>query len=98
MLAPPDRLVALLEVVEAAVLRIRDTASRGAAAASGEPRRDLFEIAALSDAIHNLPALLRRYEDWDERRFRDVSLASYDRDWGAHSGLRLAEVYDRERD
>jgi hypothetical protein len=70
-LGPPDKLEGYLEFIYRVMLTAR---VMGWQAASPE------QIADLIDAVHNLPVLLRRWDVFDEKRFRD-HLAIYDEEW-----------------
>ena len=57
-------------------------------------RRRQEQIAALMDAIHNLPHLLNDWERCDQKMLRQ-SLLAYDEDWADAGGVRLSAVYDK---
>jgi hypothetical protein len=50
-------------------------------------------LADLADAVHNLPDLLRRWEDVDEPLLRGM-LADFDQKWGHKSTCRLLVAYE----
>jgi hypothetical protein len=95
MIAPEPKFTALLEVIYRASLRARDLGYGGKTLPVEQRGPALLEVADLMDTIHNIPACLASYEDWDEEFFRDSFLAVYDKKWGANSGLRLTGIYDQ---
>ena len=54
---------------------------------------DSNRLAALADAVHNLPDLLRRWEEVDEPLLREM-LADFDKKWGHKSSCRLLRSYE----
>lgn len=50
-------------------------------------------LADLADAVHNLPDLVRRWEDVDEPLLRGM-LADFDEKWGHTSTYRLLVAYE----
>ncbi|MGD0901136.1 MAG: hypothetical protein ABR915_25180 [Thermoguttaceae bacterium] len=70
-LGPPDELERYLEFIYRVMLTAR---VMGWQAAPAE------QIADLMDAVHNLPVLLRRWDDFDKGLFRE-HVAEYDKKW-----------------
>jgi hypothetical protein len=50
-------------------------------------------VAALADAVHNIPGLLQSWETVDERLLRGM-LAQFDARWGAMASCQLLAAYD----
>lgn len=73
MLAPEPHLSACLHILYFATLEARAISWR-----SGDPK----QVAALMDAVHNIPVLLQRWEICDEKLLVST-LDDYDRAWGA---------------
>jgi hypothetical protein len=88
--APEKKLAACLEVLHWATLRFRllgHSGETGGLAPSVAP-----EVAAIADAVHNLPYLAQHWETCDEELLRGM-LADCDERYP--SKPRLLEVYDR---
>lgn len=56
-------------------------------------KKDPDRIAALMDAVHNIPHLLKNWERCDQKLLRDF-LLDYDNKWCNDDGIRLTSVYD----
>ena len=83
-IAPEPFRTACLEVLRYATLE-----ARALAWGKKEPE----QIAALMDAVHNIPHFLANWERCDQKLLRDF-LLEYDDKWCQAGGIRLAEVYD----
>lgn len=92
-IAPDSYLSACLVVVHEALLRARYIARHHDENVGFND--DAAEIAALMDAVHNLPSLLAEWENCDVSRLRD-DLAHYDHVFGAKSRLELLKVLEGE--
>jgi hypothetical protein len=62
-------------------------------AESGLSSDESNRLADLADSVHNLPDLVRRWEDVDEKQLRGM-LADFDWKWGSKSTLRLLTTYE----
>lgn len=93
--APEPYLSACLRVLYSATIEARALAWDGldASLTSTEVQR----LAALMDAVHNLPLLITRWETCDEALLRRM-LADYDAKWGDVSRTRLLAVYESVSD
>jgi hypothetical protein len=92
-MAPEPFLSACLEVLYAAALEARLIGYAGSQ--NGLSVEDSNRLADLADAVHNIPDLLRSWEDVDEGLLRAM-LADFDRKWGEKSTLRLLVAYERQ--
>lgn len=88
MFAPDPKLAACLEVLYRAALDARGMGWTGSR--EGLDRDAAKRLAALMDAVHNIPALAADWERFDEQLLRDT-LGDYDK---RHGGSLLAS-YDR---
>jgi hypothetical protein len=88
-LAPAPQLAACLEVLYRASIAARMMGYEGHA--DGLSPRQADQLAALMDAVHELPHLAGAWERCDEALLRGT-LEAYDMQWGAG----LLEVYDRK--
>jgi hypothetical protein len=90
-LAPEPYLSACLRVLYVATLEARLIGYGGAE--RGLSSEESNRLADLADAVHNLPDLVRRWEDVDEKLLRDM-LADFDQKWGSKSHFRLLATYE----
>jgi hypothetical protein len=90
-LAPEPYLSACLRVLYVAALEARLIGYAGAK--SGLSADESQRLADLADATHNIPDLLRRWEEVNESLLRGM-LADFDRRWGAKSTCRLLVTYE----
>ena len=90
-LAPEPYLSACLRVLYVATLEARLIGYGGHE--RGLSPDDSDRLADLADAVHNLPDLVRRWEEVDERILRGM-LEDYDKKWGHRSTCRLLVAYD----
>ncbi len=63
-LPPPAKLAACLAALERAAIRLRLLGYRGEV--DGLPASASAEVAALADAVHNLPRLIQHWDTCDE--------------------------------
>lgn len=91
-LAPEPYLSACLETVYFAVTQARHMGVTGRR--SGIAVGDAARLDELMDAIHNLPRLVRRWENVDEERIRAV-LADFDAKWAQVTSFELLPIYQR---
>jgi hypothetical protein len=88
--APEPYLAACLRVLYVAVLEARLIGYAGSEhGLSSESNR----LADLADAVHNVPDLVRRWEEVNERLLRGM-LADFDKKWGHKSTCRLLVAYE----
>jgi hypothetical protein len=80
-----------LRVLYAATLEARLIGYAGAE--GGLSAEESLRLADLADAVHNVPDLLRRWEDVDESLLRGM-LADFDVKWGHKSTCRLLVTYE----
>lgn len=69
-LPPPQKLAACLAALECAVIRLRLLGYAGEK--EGMASRDAAEVAALADAVHNLPYLIQHWDTCDEELLRGM--------------------------
>ena len=91
-LAPEPYLSACLEVLQHATIHARLIAYGGHEAGLTAEQSDC--LADLMDAVHNIPDLLNRWEECDERLLRSF-LQTFDDKWHRHTGARLLITYLR---
>jgi|SRR6516162_4482632 hypothetical protein len=89
--APEPFLAACLEVLRVATLEARLIGYAGSK--HGLSVEESNRLADLTDAVHNLPELLRRWEDVNEPLLRAM-LADFDKKWGPKSTFRLLVAYE----
>jgi hypothetical protein len=89
-LPPPQKLAACLAALERAVLRLRLLGYAGEKEGMAAP--DAAEVAALADAVHNLPHLIQHWDTCDEELLRGML---HDCDNRFPSGGRLLVAYER---
>lgn len=89
-LAPPQKLVACMEVLYHAALRLRVLGYLGEQ--TGLSLAAASEVAAIADAVHNLPRLVQSWETCDEQLLRSMLGAC---DARYPSEVPLLEAYDR---
>lgn len=87
--APPKKLAACFEVLYRATIRLRLLGYSGEV--DGLSPAAASEIAALADAVHNLPRLAQNWESCDEELLRAML---DDCDQRFPYAPRLLEVYD----
>lgn len=90
------RRAALCAVLREAILHARGIAGGRWPRPVGEEGSREGELAALMQAIHNIPMFLSDLKGWDDTFFRDYSLRDYDDEWAKRSGLCLTKIYDAE--
>jgi hypothetical protein len=90
-LAPSPKLEACLEVLYRASVEARLLGYEGHG--SGLPPENCDRLAALMDAVHNIPHLILQWERCDEALLRGM-LRDYDARWGAG----LLDTYERRID
>ena len=90
-LAPEPYLSACLRALYVATLEARLIGYGGHE--RGLSAEDSDRLADLADAVHNLPDLVRRWEDVDEPLLRGM-LGEYDKKWGHRSTCRLLVAYE----
>ena len=93
-IAPEPFRSACLEVIYQAALEARALAWGNLRLGKRLSRRRQEQVAALMDAIHNIPHLLNDWERCDQQWLRQ-SLLAYDEKWAATDGVRLSMVYDQ---
>jgi hypothetical protein len=86
MIAPEPYLSACMRVVYRALLHARLMGWSGSV--------DSKHLADLMDAVHNIPDLVRHWEDCDTERMR-AFLKNYEETWLARGGLPLCEIFDQ---
>jgi hypothetical protein len=89
-LAPPQKLVSCLKALYHATVRLRDLGYSGEQ--TGLSPAAASEVAAIADAVHNLPYLVQNWETCDEQLLRSMlgdCDARYPSRWS------LLEAYDR---
>jgi len=91
-LAPEPFRTACLEVIYHATVQARYIAWENHHFLTRLSKAGQSQIAALMDAIHNLPHLLNDWEKCDESWLRK-SLEEYDHKWAKRGGIRLSEIY-----
>jgi len=91
-LAPEPHLSACLEVLRRATIDARLIAYEGHDVGLNAKQSDC--LADLMDAVHNIPDLVRRWEDCDERLLRS-SLEAFDEKWRDETTVSLLETYVR---
>jgi hypothetical protein len=69
-LPPPQKLAACLAALECAAIRLRLLGYAGEK--EGMPPRDASEVAALADAVHNLPHLIQHWDTCNEELLRGM--------------------------
>jgi hypothetical protein len=89
--APEPFFTACLRVLYSAVLEARLIGYAGTE--DGLSAEESKRLADLADAVHNLPDLLRRWEEVNEPLLRGM-LADFDRKWGRKSKCRLLVAYE----
>jgi hypothetical protein len=89
-LAPEPYLSACLEVLRKATIHARLIGYAGHDAGLTSTQSDC--LADLMDAVHNVPDLLKRWEECDERLLRSF-LEAFDQKWHEHTSARLLETY-----
>lgn len=92
MLAPEPYLSACLEVLYMATIHARSIGYGGQTAGLTAAQGDC--LADLMDAVHNIPHLLQRWEECDERLLRSF-LEVFDGKWRDHCGADLLGTYAR---
>src|SRR5438132_8351175 len=90
-MAPEPYLSACLRVLYVATLEARMIGYGGHE--HGLSAGDSERLADLADAVHELPNLIRRWEEVDEPLLRGM-LADYDRKWGQRSTCHLLVAYE----
>ena len=96
MLPPDAHLSALLRVIHVAAIEARAVAWTSEAEESLEGQREaLAKCASLTDAIHNIPLFLTRFENWNESRFVGT-LRRHDQQWAERGLTSLEAVYRDE--
>ena len=90
-IAPEPYVAACLRVLYAATLEARLIGCAGAE--HGLSAEESTRLADLADAVHNLPDLLRRWEDVNEPLLRGM-LADFDKKWGHKSTCHLLVAYE----
>jgi hypothetical protein len=90
-IAPEPYLAACLRVLHVAALEARLIGYSGSSA--GLSVEESQRLADLADAVHNVPDLLRRWEEVNEPLLRGT-LANFDRKWGHKSSCRLLVAYE----
>ncbi len=88
--APEKKLAACLEVLYWATVRLRHLGYSGET--NGLPPSVASEVAAIADAVHNLPYLAQHWETCDEQLLQSM-LADCDERYPSTPGL--LETYDR---
>ncbi|MAF26849.1 MAG: hypothetical protein QF819_02585 [Gemmatimonadota bacterium] len=90
--APEPQRSACLEVLSRAILEARATAHRGQekGLSAGESAR----LADLMEAVHNIPALLNRWEECDEAWLTE-GLRVYDSAWAEGGGPSLIAAWEK---
>lgn len=84
--APEPYLSACMTVVYRALLHARSMGFSGTV--------DAAHIADLTDAVHNIPDLVRNWNRCDIELMR-AYLKSYEEKWAARGGLALCEIFDQ---
>jgi hypothetical protein len=69
-LPPPHKLAACLAALECSAIRLRLLGYAGEK--EGMAARDAAEVAALADAVHNLPYLIQHWDTCDEELLRGM--------------------------
>ena len=90
---PENKLAACLEVLYWATIRLRMIGYAGAT--SGLSPAEVAEVAAITDAVHEIPQLMQRWESCDEDLLRGM-LGECDEQYPSSQGL--LEIYDRVSD
>jgi len=89
-LPPPNKLAACFAALECATLRLRLLGHAGEVL--GLSATQASEIAALADAVHNLPRLAQHWDRCDEALLRGM-LEDFDKLFP--EGISLLDAYDR---
>jgi hypothetical protein len=95
MLAPEPYLSACLEVLYRASIHARLIGWAGEKA--GLTPEQSAEVADLMDAVHNIPHLIQRWEECDEKLLRSF-LETFDTKWKGESNAGLLTAYEETLD
>lgn len=85
-IAPEPYFSALTEVISAALLASRQWGWRGVVPAE--------HLAALMDAVHNIPEYLGHWELCDIEVLKQSYLGAYERKWVSNGGLPLLQIFN----